>query len=92
MEHKSDVSQFYVVHFIEKPFKGIDYYVCVPYTWVILHKHEENILVVAYPKNEDPSVTRERVLKKEKHQGSESGWQFCTAKLKLQSGNFDSIN
>nr|CCQ19218.1 conserved hypothetical BEN domain protein [Cotesia sesamiae Kitale bracovirus] len=57
---------FYVVQFIELPFEGIDNYVCVPCTWMIVRKATEHNSVVAYPIREDPSVTRDRVKSKER--------------------------
>lgn len=92
MANRNDnVSQFYVVHFIEKPFKGIDDYVCVPYTWVIMHNFAESIVIVAYPKDEDPSVTRERAKKKERYQSLKDWCANYTAELKYQSSKFYSI-
>lgn len=73
---------FYVVQFIELPFEGIDDYVCVPYTWMIMRKATEKRSVVAYPTNEDPFVTRDRVKSKERYKDE---WSFYVATVKYET-------
>ncbi|VVC87651.1 unnamed protein product [Leptidea sinapis] len=80
---------FYVVQFIELPFENIDDYVCVPYTWVVLQKSTNRKVHVTYPKNEDPSETRERVKRKERPNDS---WRFYVAFLKHESDFFADAN
>ncbi|AEE09526.1 conserved hypothetical protein [Cotesia vestalis bracovirus] len=79
---------FYVVEFIELPFEGIDDYVCVPCTWMIVRKATEQNSVVAYPKREDPFVTRDRVKSKER---CNNDWGFYVATVKYETGEFKSM-
>ncbi|XP_038212610.1 uncharacterized protein LOC119832878 [Zerene cesonia] len=76
---------FYVVQFLELPYEGINNYVCVPHTWVILGKVQDEKAVIAYPADEDPSLTRDRVKKKERYNDE---WRFYMAKVKYQSANY----
>lgn len=73
---------FYVVLFIELPFEGIDDYVCVPCTWMIVRKATEQNSVVAYPTKEDPFVTRDRVKSKER---CKNEWGFYVATVKYET-------
>ena len=57
---------FYVVQFWEMPYDGIDEYVCVPAEWIVVHRTRDGKAVVACPKDRDPSVTRDRVKRKER--------------------------
>lgn len=79
---------FYVVQFIELPFEGIDNYVCVPCTWMIVRKATEHNSVVAYPIREDPSVTRDRVKSKER---CNDEMRFYVAIVKYETGEFKSM-
>ncbi|XP_061380415.1 uncharacterized protein LOC116775979 [Danaus plexippus] len=65
--HNNYRRAFSVVQFIELPFEGIDDYVCVPSTWLIVRKATDQKAIVAYPKDEDPFNTRDRVKRKERH-------------------------
>ena len=48
------------------PYDGIDEYVCVPAEWIVVHRTRDGKAVVACPKDRDPSVTRDRVKRKER--------------------------
>nr|QZB49067.1 BEN [Cotesia vestalis bracovirus] len=87
MTRKSDNERaFYVVQFIELPFEGIDDYVCVPYTWLIMHQVTEQRAVVAYPKDEDPFDTRDRAKRKERYNDA---WGFYMAAVKRGSDSYN---
>ncbi|CAD6243348.1 GSCOCT00013040001.2-RA-CDS [Cotesia congregata] len=83
--HNNYKRAFYVVQFIELPFEGIDDYVCVPYTWLIVRKATDQKAVVAYPKDEDPFNTRDRVKRKERHNHE---WRFYMAIVKYESDSY----
>lgn len=85
MTRNSGEMAFYVVQFLELPYKGIDDYVCVPYTWVIVRKRPDGKFVIAYPEDEDPSVTRDRAKRKER---CRDDWKFYIADVKYQSSEF----
>lgn len=76
---------FYVVQFIELPFKNIDDYVCVPSSWVILNKSFKPKGNVTYPDNEDPFDTKGRVKRREK---PNDDWRFYPAFIKYESGEY----
>ncbi len=77
---------FSVVQFIELPFEGIDDYVCVPYTWLVVRKAIDQKVAVAYPKDEDPFNTRDRVKRKERY---DNEWKFYMAAVKYESGELE---
>lgn len=77
---------FYVVQFLELPFEGIDDYVCVPYTWMVVRKEIGKRSVVAYPTNEGLSKTRGRVMRKERIKDE---WLFYFATVKYETGEFE---
>ncbi|XP_045508923.1 uncharacterized protein LOC123704582 [Colias croceus] len=81
-------SAFYVVQFIddELPFEGIDDYVCVPRAWVVVLKGTNGKSVVAYPENEDPFDTRNRLKRKERINDE---WKFYMASIKYESNSYD---
>lgn len=86
MTRKSENERaFCVVQFIELPFEGIDDYVCVPNTWLIVRKATDQRAVVAYPKNEDPFDTRDRAERKERYNDE---WRFYMASVKYESSEF----
>lgn len=74
---------FYVVQFIELPFEGIDDYVCIPSSWLIVLRASDQKAVVAYPKDEDPFDTRERAEREERYNDD---WRFYMAAVKYESG------
>lgn len=74
---------FYVVRFIELPFEGIDRYVCVPNSWVIIRRVTDKKVVVAYPSDEDPFDTRDRAQRNERYS---EGWAFYMAEIVYGSG------
>ncbi|CAG17485.1 hypothetical protein CcBV_25.1 [Bracoviriform congregatae] len=76
---------FYVVQFLELPFEGIDDYVCVPYTWLIVRKATDQKSIVAYPKGEDPFVTKDRVKNKER---CNNEWRFFMAAIKYETDSY----
>ncbi|KAH0533509.1 hypothetical protein KQX54_000044, partial [Cotesia glomerata] len=76
---------FYVVQFLEFPFKGIDDYVCVPSTWIIVRKAANEKSVIAYPKEEDPFVTRDRAKNKER---CNNEWKFYIATVKYETNSY----
>ncbi|CAG9788177.1 unnamed protein product [Diatraea saccharalis] len=49
----------------EVPFEGVDNYVCVPHSWVIIKRSTDNKVFVAYPNQEDLFDTRDRVKRNE---------------------------
>ncbi len=79
---------FYVVQFIEIPFEGIDDYVCVPYTWMVVRRAIDQKAAVAYPKDENPFDTRERVKRQERY---DDEWRFYMAAVKYESGELQSM-
>ncbi|CAH0714961.1 unnamed protein product, partial [Brenthis ino] len=83
--HNNYRRAFCVVQFIELPFEGIDDYVCVPSTWLIVRKATDQKAVVAYPKDEDPFNTRDRVKRKERHNDE---WSFYMAIVKYESDSY----
>ncbi|CAD6243401.1 GSCOCT00013056001.2-RA-CDS [Cotesia congregata] len=86
MTRKNDNKRaFYVVQFIELPFESIDDYVCVPNTWLIVRKATDDKVVVAYPKDEDPFDTRDRVKRKERYNDE---WRFYLASIKYESNSY----
>ncbi|CAD6243351.1 GSCOCT00013041001.2-RA-CDS, partial [Cotesia congregata] len=85
MTRKSDKPAFYVVQFLDLPYEGIDDYVCVPHTWVMVHKVHDMKAVVTYPTGEDPSLTRDRVKRKEK---CDHEWKFFMAAVKYHSNSY----
>lgn len=76
---------FYVVQFLELPYKGIDDYVCVPHTWVIVRRRQDGKSVIAYPEDRDPAVTRDRAKRKER---CRDDWNFYVADVIYQSSEF----
>ncbi|AEE09484.1 conserved hypothetical protein [Cotesia vestalis bracovirus] len=82
---REDEHEFYAIQFIELPFEGIDDYVCVPYTWLIMHQVTEQRAVVAYPKDEDPFDTRDRAKRKERYNDA---WGFYMAAVKRGSNSY----
>ncbi|KAH0551129.1 hypothetical protein KQX54_000130, partial [Cotesia glomerata] len=87
MTRRSDNKRaFYVVQFIELPFENIDDYVCVPYTWLTVRKAMYDKVVVAYPNDEDPFDTRDRVERKERYNDK---WRFYMATVEYKSDSFD---
>nr|ABK57043.1 hypothetical protein GIP_L1_00570 [Glyptapanteles indiensis] len=76
---------FSVVQFIELPFEGIDDYVCVPYTWMVVRRATDQKVAVAYPKGEDPFNTRDRVKRKERY---DDEWRFYMAAVKYESDTY----
>ncbi|XP_038212640.1 uncharacterized protein LOC119832895 [Zerene cesonia] len=76
---------FYVVQFLELPYEGINNYVCVPHTWVIVGKVQDEKAVIAYPADEDPSLTRDRVKRKER---CNDEWRYYMAYVKYRSTNY----
>nr|ABK57023.1 hypothetical protein GIP_L1_00370 [Glyptapanteles indiensis] len=76
---------FYVVQFIELPFEGIDDYVCVPYTWMVVRRATDQKAAVAYPKGEDPFNTRDRVKRQERY---DDEWRFYMAAVKYESDTY----
>nr|ABK57044.1 hypothetical protein GIP_L1_00580 [Glyptapanteles indiensis] len=78
--------EFYVVQFIEIPFEGIDDYVCVPYTWMVVRRALDQKAAVAYPKNENPFDTRDRVKRKERY---DDEWRFYMAAVKYESDTYE---
>ena len=85
MTRNSGEMAFYVVQFLELPYEGIDDYVCVPHTWVIIHRRQDGRSVIAYPEDKDPSVTRDRAKRKER---CSNEWKFYVAAIKYQSSEF----
>ncbi|CAH0714942.1 unnamed protein product, partial [Brenthis ino] len=85
MTRNNDKLAFYVVQFLELPYEGIDDYVCVPYTWLIMRGGQDGKAVVTYPTGEDPSLTRDRVKRKEK---CINEWSFFLAAVKYQSNSY----
>ncbi|CAG9792504.1 unnamed protein product [Diatraea saccharalis] len=81
----SNKKNFYVVRFIEIPFEGIDDYVCVPNSWVVIRRVTDKKVVIAYPNNEDPFDTRDRVKRKEKF---DEEWRFYMAVVKYETDNY----
>ncbi|CAH2096399.1 unnamed protein product [Euphydryas editha] len=77
---------FYVVQFLELPFEGIDDYVCVPNPWVKVRKATKNKSVVAYPQDEDPFVTRDRVKNEER---CNDAWRYYMASIKYETDSFE---
>ncbi|CAG4935646.1 unnamed protein product [Colias eurytheme] len=78
---------FYVVQFIELPFEEIDDYVCVPCAWVVLRLAvNDKTVAVAYPKDEDPFDTRDRVKRKERYNDE---WRFYFATIKHESNSYN---
>ncbi|XP_045490775.1 uncharacterized protein LOC111000263 isoform X3 [Pieris rapae] len=77
---------FYVVQFIDLPFESIDNYVCVPYTWLILPPLKSDRVVVAYPKDDDPFNTRDRVKRKERY---DDEWRFYMATVKHKTDSYN---
>nr|AOH69120.1 hypothetical protein A6F54_47 [Microplitis mediator bracovirus] len=57
--------KYHVVQFLEFPYKGIDEYVCVPSTWIVLRRKIDRRVIVAYPV-ENPSDTAKRVKRRQK--------------------------
>ncbi|KAH0547115.1 hypothetical protein KQX54_017153 [Cotesia glomerata] len=82
MDHKK---LYYVVQFLDPPFKTIDEYVCVPSSWVILEKSSEQKGNVTYPNNENPSDTRRRVKRRK---NPNDDWRFYPALIKFESENY----
>ncbi|ABK63364.1 hypothetical protein [Cotesia plutellae polydnavirus] len=82
---REDEHEFYAIQFIELPFEGIDDYVCVPYTWLIMHQVTEQRAVVAYPKDENPFDTRDRAKRKERYNDA---WGFYMAAVKRGSNSY----
>ncbi|XP_047503339.1 uncharacterized protein LOC125048616 isoform X2 [Pieris napi] len=78
--------EFYVIQFIELSIEGIDDYVCVPYTWLILSSETHDKVIVAYPNDEDPSDTRDRVKRKERRNDK---WGCYIATIKHKSDSYD---
>ncbi|XP_047503328.1 uncharacterized protein LOC125048614 isoform X3 [Pieris napi] len=79
--------EFYVIQFIQLlPFESIADYVCVPYTWLILSDETHDKVVVAYPNDEDPSDTRDRVKRKERRNDK---WGYYMATIKHKSDSFN---
>ncbi|XP_045500046.1 uncharacterized protein LOC123697546 [Colias croceus] len=78
--------EFYVVQFLELPFEGIDDYVCVPNTWIILRRTGNDRAVVAYPKEKNPALIKERVKRKERYCDT---WRFYMAAIKYQSNTYE---
>nr|QZB49163.1 BEN [Cotesia vestalis bracovirus] len=76
---------FYVVQFLELPYKGIDDYVCVPHTWVIVRRRQDGKSVIAYPEDRDPAVTRDRAKRKER---CRDDWNFYVADVIYQSNSY----
>ncbi|XP_045490773.1 uncharacterized protein LOC111000263 isoform X1 [Pieris rapae] len=76
---------FYVVQFLDEPFESIDEYVCVPCTWLIVPPLKSDRVVVAYPENEDPFFTRDRVKRKER---CDNEWKFYMATVKHKSYSY----
>ncbi|KAH0547180.1 uncharacterized protein LOC123269298 isoform X2 [Cotesia glomerata] len=83
--HNNYRRAFYVVQFVELPFEGIDDYVCVPYMWLMFRKATDQKAVVAYPKDEDPFNTRDRVKRKERRNDE---WRFYMAIVKYESDSY----
>ncbi|CAG4953359.1 unnamed protein product [Colias eurytheme] len=83
-----DKFKFYVVQFLELPFEGIDDYVCVPNTWIenIVRGTENDRAVVAYPKEKNPALIKERVKRKERYCDT---WRFYMAVIKYQSNTYE---
>ncbi|CAH2096402.1 unnamed protein product [Euphydryas editha] len=77
---------FYVVQFLELPFEGIDDYVCVPNPWVKVRKATKNKSVVAYPQDENPFVTRDRVKNEER---CNDAWRYYMASIKYEKDSFE---
>lgn len=86
--HNNYRRAFSVVQFIELPFEGIDDYVCVPSTWLIVRKATDQKATVAYPKDEDPFNTRDRVYRRERHNDE---WSCYMAIVKYESSEFESM-
>ncbi|KAH0547179.1 hypothetical protein KQX54_017395 [Cotesia glomerata] len=85
MTRNSDELPFYVVQFLKLPYEGIDDYVCVPHTWVIVLRTPSGQTVVSYPEDKDPSLTRDRAKRKEK---CNDEWKFYIATIKHQSNSY----
>ncbi|OWR45208.1 hypothetical protein KGM_212001 [Danaus plexippus plexippus] len=83
--HNNYRRAFSVVQFIELPFEGIDDYVCVPSAWLIVRKATDQKAIVAYPKDEDPFNTRDRVKRKERHNDK---WSCYMAIVKYESNSY----
>ncbi|XP_045483978.1 uncharacterized protein LOC111000265 isoform X3 [Pieris rapae] len=77
---------FYVVQFKDKPFESIDEYVCVPYTWMIVSRLMTGMVIVAYPNEEDPFYTRDRVKREERRNKK---WKFYFATVKNKSYSYN---
>lgn len=79
---EDDGKPYYVVRFIEVPFEGINNYVCVPHSWIIIRRSTDKKVTVAYPNNEDRRDTRDRVERKERY--SET-WMFYMAEIRYET-------
>ena len=87
--NKSSRRGFYVVQFMELPFEGINDYVCIPYTWMIKRRATDHKAIVAYPNDEDPFDTRDRVKRQERYSDE---WRFYAVTVRYESGEFNSMN
>ncbi|KAJ8718489.1 hypothetical protein PYW08_002726 [Mythimna loreyi] len=57
--------KYYVIQFLQLPYKGIDEYICVPWSWIVLRRKQDQRVIVSYPV-ENPSDTAKRVKKRQK--------------------------
>lgn len=86
-----DERAFYVVQFKHLPFDGIDNYVVVRNTWLILSKPADKSMMgpmaaVTYPNTEDASITKESVKRKDKYNKE---WDWYVAIVKYKSGELE---
>lgn len=58
--------KYYVIQFLELPYKGINEHVCIPWTWIVLRRKMDRKVIVSYPV-ENPSDTVKRVKKRQRH-------------------------
>lgn len=77
------VKKFAVIQFLERPYRDIGRYVCVPSSW-ITHRLPNSRAAIVYPR-EDANVTRNRV---ENNEPPATLWPAFMALIVHESGKY----
>ncbi|XP_057321120.1 uncharacterized protein LOC130664936 [Microplitis mediator] len=81
----TETFKYHVVQFLELPYKGIDEYVCVPSTWIVLRRKIDQKVIVAYPV-ENPSDTAKRVKRRQKRSDD---WKLYLSVVKYSTDVYE---
>ncbi|KAG6558532.1 hypothetical protein K425_MDEM000204, partial [Microplitis demolitor] len=57
--------KYYVIQFLKLPYEGIDKYVCIPWSWIVMPRQMDQKVIVSYPV-ENPSETAKRVKRRQR--------------------------